>query len=329
MKLNQIFASNMVLPAKRPIRIFGTGKGEADIKFNGAAAHVISSEEKWCITLPAMEYGGPYTLEFIADGKIERLENVFVGEVYLFAGQSNIAFMLSASNTPKEDYEELDNLRLYAVHTDNIYKNNWRPARLGEIDFFSALGYLSGKTIAKAKGIAVGIIQCAQGASVIESWVPEGAFEKIGINIPPEAKHGDHEEYHEWNIDGFLYGKKLTELIPLTLSGVVWYQGESDASEVEGLVYEKELSELIRIWRELFRDESLPFTVVQLADTHERMAQGPGWELVQRAQAEISRSVSNVYTVISRDFSENDDVHPQSKKPLAERVVKVILEKYF
>ena len=104
----------MVLPAKRPIRIFGTGKGEADIKFNGAAAHVISSEEKWCITLPAMEYGGPYTLEFIADGKTERLENVFVGEVYLFAGQSNIAFMLSASNTPKEDYEELQERTDYA-----------------------------------------------------------------------------------------------------------------------------------------------------------------------------------------------------------------------
>ena len=70
MKLNQIFASNMVLPAKRPIRIFGTGRGEADIKFNGSTAHVISNDDKWCVTLPAMEYGGPYTLEFIADGKI-------------------------------------------------------------------------------------------------------------------------------------------------------------------------------------------------------------------------------------------------------------------
>lgn len=329
MKLASIFTDNAVFAAGKPIRIFGCGKGLAKIEFCGITHEVISEDEKWCITLPEMKYGGPYTLKFTSEGVEKILTNIHIGEVYLFSGQSNIGFRLSDSNTPRDEWEEIESLMLLEVGFYS-FGYGWRRAKSGVFENFSALGYLVGKEISKKKGVAVGIIQCSQGASIIESWLPEGTLEKIGISIPTEDKHDDHieEEYEDWNKDAVLYEKKLKEVIPYSLSGVVWYQGESDASEAEGLVYERELSELIRIWREKFLDTSLPFTVVQLADTHERMAEGKGWELIQKAQASISKSVPGVYTAISRDVCETDDVHPKTKKILAERIASIILKNY-
>ncbi len=330
MKLASIFTDNMVFPAKKPIRIFGKGKGLSSIEFSGMKKEVRSDAEEWCVTLPEMEYGGPYTLKFSSDGEEKILTNIYIGEVYLFAGQSNMAFRLSDTTTPKEEYEEIEQLRLLEVG-HGCCGDGWRTSEKGNFENFSALGYLVGSAVSKKFGIAVGIIQCTQGASVIESWLPEGSLEKIGISIPTEDKHADHtnKEYSSWNKDALLYNRKLKEVIPYTLSGVVWYQGESDASEAEGAVYEMELSELIRIWREKFLDGSLPFTVVQLADTHVRMAQGPGWKLIQEAQAAISNSVPKVYTAISKDLCETDDIHPKTKKILAERIASIISDKYF
>ena len=196
---------------------------------------------------------------------------------------------------------------------------------------WSALGYLVGRAIAKEKKIHVGIVLCAVGASVIESWMPEGALRKIGIDIPVEEKFIDHthEVYGAGNGDGYLYKNKLSRLHPLALSGAVWYQGESDASALEGLVYERELCEMIRIWREDFKDATLGFVIVQLADTQARIALGDGWRLVQKAQERISTHFPRTYTVISRDVCETDDIHPQTKTVLAERIAKELRAHFF
>ena len=117
-------------------------------------------------------------------------------------------------------------------------------------------------------------------------------------------------------------------VIPLALSGVIWYQGESDASEAEGRLYERELCELIRVFREKFLCRLLPFCIVQLADCKPRMAQGPGWRLVQEAQARICMQLPNTYTVICRDICETDDIHPPTKDKLALRIADTVLKHF-
>ena len=66
--------------------------------------------------------------------------------------------------------------------------------------------------------------------------------------------------------------------------------------------------------------------IVQLADTKSRIALGEGWHLIQRAQEKISSLVPMVYTVISRDISETDDIHPPSKHALGLRIAKTVME---
>ena len=330
MKLSPIFTSNAVFPANKPIRIFGTGKGECEIEFAGIKKKIISENEAWCEELPAMEYGGPFSLRFSSGETALTLENIYIGEVYLFSGQSNIAFMLCSSNTPKEMYEEIENLHLFNMSPLLTGDECWKMAEHGVIEEFSALGYLVGNEISKKKNIPVGIITCSQGASVIDSWLPKGTLDKLGISFSEDEMHRDRfGEYGEWNSEGYLYNKKLTRILPYSLSGVIWYQGESNAAEGESLYYERLLRELIKIWREKFNSETLPFTIVQLADTHERIAEGYGWEAIQNAQEKVAKSEENTYLAISKDICETDDVHPMSKIKLAKRISEIILKHYF
>lgn len=330
MKLSSFFSNGAVLAAHRPIRIFGSGSGVAKITFNSVTKEIVSKGNSWCVEFDAMEYGGPYEIIFESENEKSIVSDVYVGEVFLFSGQSNMAFHLGATNTEERFYEENDMLRLLTV-ARTTSGEVWNKAKRGVIEGFSALGYLAGNGISRKRNIAVGVICCAMGASAIESWMPEGTLEKIGISIPVEQKHLDHThpEYGVWNHDADLYNAMLSKVIPYTLSGVVWYQGESDASEAEGLVYDRELCALMSVWREKFMDSALPFTIVQIADTDERIAQGPGWRLIQEAQAKAVKETENAYLVISRDISERDDVHPKSKYELAKRIEAVINERYF
>ena len=330
MKLSELFSSGMVLAANKPIRIFGTGEGSATIDFGGTEKSIVSKGGAWSVELPPMGYGGPYSLAFKTESETVVLEDIYIGEVYLFSGQSNMGMRLWQTNTDQALYEDLPSLRYLSVPL-LPERMKWEAASRETVGEWSALGYLVGRAIAKEKKIHVGIVLCAVGASVIESWMPEGALRKIGIDIPIEEKFLDHthETYGAWNGDGYLYKNKLSRLHPLALSGAVWYQGESDASAAEGLVYERELCEMIRIWREDFKDATLGFVIVQLADTQERIALGEGWRLIQRAQERISTHFPRTYTVISRDVCETDDIHPQTKTVLAERIAKELRAHFF
>ena len=325
MNLNKIYTSNMVFPAEKEIIICGTGKGNAEIRFNGLTKALYSETDAWKVSFPAMEYGGPYELTFTYDGKVTVLENIYIGEVFLMAGQSNMHFRLKGSSTPKEDWKSNGMLRLFA--TDRIEEGDYFTSKDGWVECdaetageWSALAYYVGQQISAEKNIAVGVIVCAQGASVIETWVPAGTFENRGIIVPDDKKFLDHfhEIYGRWNGDGMLYNFSLSQVIPYPLSAVVWYQGESDFSMEEAVVYKDELKALIEVWRKDFCDANLPFVVVQIADFVERM--GDVWSTIQKAQYDIQFYVENVASVKSADVCETDDIHPKTKDKLARRI---------
>lgn len=325
MKLNAIFGSHMVFAAGLPIRIYGEGNGSAEITFADKTAVISSNEDAWLVEFPAMEYGGPYELKFAADGDEIIFDDIYIGEVYLFAGQSNMQFKLKESTFDKALYEDCDKIRLYS--TERIEKadrftpaDGWVSATKENAGDWSALGYLTSLEIARSKGISVGALVCYQGASVIESWVPTGSFERLGICVPDEEKYHDHFEpdFLEWNHDGVLYSFGLSQLIPFSVSAVVWYQGESDTSDGEAKVYKQELSALIDIWRNDFDNPALPFVVVQIADCDSRMCDA--WKLIQEHQYNIQFEKDKVKTVISADICETDDIHPPTKHILAKRI---------
>ena len=329
--LNPLFTAHMVFAANRPVRIFGTGNGTGTVDFAGHQYTVTASDNCWNLELPPMEYGGPYTLTVSSKDQTLILDDIYIGEVYLLAGQSNMQFKLWESNTPPDLWHSNEKLRLFStrrLEEGDRYtpEDGWLCCTKENVGDWSAIGYLAGDLLSRKKDIAVGLITCYQGASVIEGWVPKNTFSNAGIALPDSGKFYDHFEptYTIWNSDGALYEFALGQVLPFSLTCVLWYQGESDCSVEEGAIYDQELCLLIDSWRKGFSLPSLPFLVIQIADNLEPTR--PGWKLIQQAQLKVPSLRENVRTVICADICENYEIHPKTKDKLAERIVDTLLD---
>ncbi len=276
-----------------------------------------------------MHYGGPYELTFLWEDERICFGNIYVGEVYLFAGQSNMEFKMRESNTPEDLYRADEKLRLFS--TDRIAggdrytpQDGWIVCEPDNIKDWSAIGYLAGIELARSRNIAVGVIVCYQGASSIESWLPEGTYERIGIDLAKDEKHPGrfYEEPLPWHYAGALYNHSLLPVFPFPISAAVWYQGESNTAPKEGTYYLKALTEFVKICRDNFNNQELPFIIVQIADYKARNDEG--WRAVQNAQDEAQRVLPHTKTVISADVCENDNIHPPTKHHLAKRVAQAL-----
>ncbi len=189
----------------------------------------VSNGDEWKIYFSARDFGGPYSAVISMDNETVELQNIYVGLVFLMAGQSNTQFKLKEST--KTHYRTNAAVRLFStdriVGTDYFHSDDgWVICDEKTAGEWSAIAYYAGNMVSQKLNVAVGLISCYQGASVIESWLPEGTLEKNGIVIPDECKNIDHffENYKSWNTDGTLYKKALVQVVPFKVSAVVWYR---------------------------------------------------------------------------------------------------------
>lgn len=327
MRLAPIFSHHTVLQANKPIRIYGSGSGSATVRFDGEEKSTCAEDDLWCVTLSPHSYGGPYELSVTLNGETSVYTDLYVGEVLLLAGQSNMGFKLHKTTFPAERYEENPMLRYFAAErfgTEDRTSpaDGWIPCTKESAPFFSALGYHLGMLLSREKGIAVGLVACYLGSSRIESWIPEEIARREEFYLPPEEKFDSPYVRGEHNQPGKLYSIRQQSVVPYSVGRVIWYQGESNTGSGEGRIYTRLLSELIGRWREDFLDASLPFTVIQIADWDAR--QDDGWRGIQRAQERIAELVDEVTVIRSADLCETNDIHPPTKIHLAERIFESI-----
>ena len=332
MKLDKLFCDGVVLAEEKPVRVFGEGEGTITVKLCGASATAEAKDGRWIAELPAMMPGGPYTLEVTCDGETALARDVYIGKVYLVAGQSNAEFQLRDSSEPKSNYEDDDLLRNFFVkrpwHENDPFDPGagWLRAKKDEVGAWSAISYLAGREVKRLTEKAVGVITCAQSASVIESWLPADAAREFALD--KELLMADHfdPDNSAWNRGGVIYEKMLSPLFTFSLSGVIWYQGESDTSSAEGEIYDAELLRFMRAVREGFGDDALPFAVIQIADLDWRLeSDSEGWTSILKAQERAVKKDANSVLIISKDVCESDLIHPTKKTELSVRTAKTLI----
>ena len=321
MTLGEIFKNGLILQRGKPVRVFGTSDTGAAITFAGTTQTAPAGP--FTVEFPAMDAGGPYTLTAVGDGQTCTVPDIYIGEVILFSGQSNIQFRMSEGAIDPEPPVHDDMLRIFVSQRMEpeplTPADGWVKADPENIGKWSAIAYQTGRAL-RQRGIPVGVVVCAQGASVIQSWIDERRITGTALDLPVDQRHGDRTcpRYAAWNADGALYHYMLERLFPFSFGKVVWYQGESNTSPAEGAVYDQLLAELISNWRACFRDPALPFVIVQIADY--KPAAEPGWKSVQAAQRRAAQSIPHTVLVVSADVCEKDMIHPVTKWKLAARI---------
>lgn len=119
-----------------------------------------------------------------------------------------------------------------------------------------------------------------------------------------------------------LYNTMIAPLTDYTIKGFVWYQGESNTGKPDE--YAKLQSTMITDWRSKWKEGDLPFLFVQLPGfgDYNYLPSESQWARFREAQAK-SLSLPNTGMAVAIDLGEWNDIHPDRKKPVGDRLALV------
>lgn len=207
--LNPLFGDGCVLQSGMPVRIWGTGRPgtpvEASVQGHRAET-VVGDDGGWAVTLDPLDAGGPYRLQVAVAGDTQVEHDVYVGEVFVCAGQSNMEYQMEFLHWryPSEFTREPDPLLrhckvpvrfdFHAPRRDFDEPVRWVSAAPDTLDEFTGIGYFFGRMVREWLGVPVGLLNITLGGSPIESWMDEetlAAWPQVLADLEP---YRDDEE---------------------------------------------------------------------------------------------------------------------------------------
>jgi sialate O-acetylesterase len=120
----------------------------------------------------------------------------------------------------------------------------------------------------------------------------------------------------------------IAPLIPFSIKGAIWYQGESNAGRAKQ--YRSLFADMIRNWRQDWGIGDFTFLEVQLApyDKVKRRSveaitakpEDSDWAELREAQSMATKNLPKVGMAVITDVGEKDDIHPKKKEPVGARL---------
>ena len=183
--LAPLFGEHMMLQRGRPNPVWGWAEPGTKVTIALAgreATATAGTDRRWQAEVTPPPAGGPY--ELIVDGGPQRLRfaDVFVGDLWLCSGQSNMAFGLARSQGGAEAAKNAthEGIRLFRVPQKSAYApvevptGTWQrcePAAFEGFGGFSAVAYYFARKVHAETGVPIGLIQAAVGGSPAESFM--------------------------------------------------------------------------------------------------------------------------------------------------------------
>lgn len=316
---------------------------------------------RWSVSIALPPVGEGYTLEVKAGRERRSFKDVAVGEVWLCSGQSNMEFKLHESDTYAQDTLRANDkgLRLYNMeclwstgnHTwtasaiDSVAQlhyyrpTTWQYSTARSASRFSAVAYHFGRMLRDSLQVPIGLICNAVGGSTTESWIDRDTLETAfpamltdwtrsdyvmdwarGRALTNLAQQKGTQQRHPY-APGYLYAAGIRPLLEQKLAGVLWYQGESNAHNIE--LHEQLFPLLIDTWRKRWQQPTLPFLFVQLSSLNR-----PSWPAFRDSQRRMAQQLKGVAMAVSSDHGHPTDVHPRHKATIGQRLARLALPLY-
>jgi sialate O-acetylesterase len=237
---------------------------------------------------------------------------------------------------------------------DDLTAGGWRVCTPESAPKMSAVGYYFARHLHERHQTPIGVIDASWGGTPLAAFTP---FETIardaalmptllhwsgmaraqaGTLLAAEKERREFEaaaararaegrepppwpwrpEFDAWT-PAAIYNAMVAPVTPFPIRGVIWYQGESDASPERAPVYARLFQAMIQGWRRAWGVGDFPFLFVQLA----AWTAGPGnaWPELREAQTQ-ALSLVNTGMAIAVDVGHPTDIHPRDKKSVGVRL---------
>ena len=272
---------------------------------------------------------GQSNMVFRIDQSIEDEQNEI--KAYL-ATNPDIRLFNEKCNWLTNDYEWSETALDSVNRLMHFAPAKWEMCNGQNTTEFSAVAFQFGKMLSDSLNVPIGLILNAVGGSPTESWIDRKTLEfefpdmlynwkdsdfiqqwvrdRAKKNIAKSANKLQRHPYEPC----YLFESGILPLQGCAIKGVIWYQGESNAHNIE--THEKLFPLLVQSWRNCF-GEHLPFYFVQLS-SHDR----PSWPAFRNSQRLLMNKLENTGMAVCSDFGDRYDVHPRHKKAVGQRLAR-------
>ncbi len=246
---------------------------------------------------------------------------------------------------------------------------SWETCTPQSVGAFSATAYFFGRELFRELEIPIGLIHSSWGGTPIEAWIPMASLEKYPTvmkakrekdnaarTYDPEAEEKRHAaEVKAWKVavkasgknppsypsrkwhpvesqryPATLYNAMIHPLVPYTLRGAIWYQGEANAHSIEqAQLYYHLLENMTTEWRKDWNDD-FSFYAVQLVNfmsAHSQPLQDTAWAHIRESFLRFHKEVPNAGMAVGIDVGEARDIHPGNKQAIGYRLARQALVK--
>jgi len=326
-----MFGKDMVLQRELPVPIYGLAEpGESvTVSFAGQEKGTTAGEDgRWRVVLDPLETSREGRTLTVKGNNTRTFKGVLVGEVWLCAGQSNMAGSFGDKHAIEQQYLQMDLKRLRFCGKT---KASWSRIDKRTAKRLSRVAFYFGLRLYRELDVPVGLITRHNGGTPIQSWMSYEDSEVIRkkLNIPADWR----EEGKKARDPGHQYNDKISAdnhvqgVIPFAIRGVVWYQGERNAKASTAWEYDQLLAHHIACWRKDWGERAgietraFPFYYVQVpTDLHMRNYEFPWLRDRMRRAVEITEN-----TGMAIFWEEGPGLHPKDKQLAGERLALIAL----
>ena len=339
-----IFGDNMVLQQQSEAQFWGKAAPGKKVTIRpswstqGITANV-GKDGRWRAAVPTPEAGGPYTIE-LSDGERLTLRDVLIGEVWLCSGQSNMEMPVHGfPNQPVEGSAEAiiraraaTPIRLCTVKRSTARTPQeecaaqWLKHTPEAVAGTSATAYYFARYLQSVLDVPVGVIVTCWGGTPVEAWMDRetmSGFKEFDLSFLDNPDQIDRPQYKPCG----LYNGMIAPLVPYTVKGFLWYQGESNVGRY--MDYAARLSDMVSLWRGLWGRDDLPFYYVEIAPFEYGNGKSP---YLREAQCRAQELIPNSGMICTNDLVEPYEfcnVHPKNKRDVGYRLAFMALNKTY
>jgi sialate O-acetylesterase len=236
---------------------------------------------------------------------------------------------------------------------------NWQVCSPATVGDFSAVAYFFAREVYEKTGLPIGLINTSWGGTPAEGWTQKEVLESDAELRPilerysedltkyPEAIEIYRAEMEKWKQEAEaakqrgekptsaprepmgpnhhkspykLYNAMIAPLVPFTIQGAIWYQGESNADRA--YQYRKLFPAMIANWRSAWGTD-FPFYFVQIAPHRSQRPE------IREAQLLTMQSVPKTGMAVVTDAGDSLDIHPRNKQVVGKRLALWALAKNY
>jgi len=122
---------------------------------------------------------------------------------------------------------------------------------------------------------------------------------------------------------GGMFNGMIAPLSPMTIRGVLFYQGENNSFTTGWKPFPKTFGAVIADWRKAFGEAELPFGIIQIAGWSNRRSMtydmNHHTNIIREIQFKTWQSTPNTGLIVTFDTNSNGSIHPGRKLPVGER----------